>query len=115
MLERSLARALGIAVGATLEVTNRRGSIEIPVLGTAVVPSQPRYPRSKPGLAWVTPATLERVEPDRSRWRWSEAVRLADPAAAAAFTRAGGSGLAGAASRPGLSTSRPGKSSATSR
>ena len=29
---------------------------------------QPRYPRSNPGLAWVTRATLERIEPDRSRW-----------------------------------------------
>ena len=100
VLERSLARALGIEVGATLEVTSRRGSIEIPVLGTAVVPSQPRYPRSKPGLAWVTPATLERVEPDRARWRWSEAVRLADPSAAAAFTARAAAGLP-AASRSG--------------
>ena len=58
----------------------------IPVLGTAVVPSQARYPRSNPGLAWVNPATLERVEPDRASWRWTEAVRLADPSAASAFT-----------------------------
>ena len=55
------------------------------MLGTAVVPSQARYPRSKPGVAWVTPATLERVEPNRSAWRWSEAVRLADPSASSAF------------------------------
>jgi putative ABC transport system permease protein len=85
VLERSLANALGIEVGARLAVTSRRGSIELPVLGTAVVPSQPRYPRRNPGLAWVTPATLERVEPDRTRWRWTEALRLADPSAAAAF------------------------------
>src|SRR5205823_32613 len=56
------------------------------VRGTAVIPSQARYPRSSPGLAWVTPATLERIEPDRSRWRWAEALRLAKPSAAAAFT-----------------------------
>ena len=37
-----------------LELTSRRGSIELPVLGTAVLPSQPRYPRRRPGLAWVT-------------------------------------------------------------
>ena len=55
VLERSLANALGIEVGATLAVTTRRGSIDLPVLGTAVVPSQPRYPRRNPGLAWVTP------------------------------------------------------------
>jgi putative ABC transport system permease protein len=86
VLERSLANALGIEVGATLAVTSRRGTIDLPVLGTAVVPSQPRYPRRNPGLAWVTPATLERVEPDRTRWRWTEALRLANPSAAAAFT-----------------------------
>ena len=86
VLERSLARALGIGVGATLGLTSRRGLIEVPVLGTAVVPSQPRYPRRRPGLAWVTRATLERIEPDRARWRWSEAVRLEDPSGAAAFS-----------------------------
>jgi putative ABC transport system permease protein len=86
VLERSLANALGIEVGATLAVTSRRSSIDLPVLGTAVVPSQPRYPRRNPGLAWITRATLERVEPDRTRWRWTEAIRLANPSAAAAFT-----------------------------
>ena len=88
VLERSFARALGLEVGDTVEATRWGGdrSIEVPVLGTAVVPSQARYPRSKPGLAWVAPATLERVKPERSAWRWSEAVRLADPSASSAFT-----------------------------
>ena len=93
VLERSLANALGIAVGARLAVTSARGTIELPVLGTAVVPSQARYPRSNPGLAWVTPATLERVEPDRARWRWTEALRLANPSAAAAFTARAAAGF----------------------
>jgi putative ABC transport system permease protein len=104
VLERSLANALGIEVGATLAVTSSRrggagagerlrGSIDLPVLGTAVVPSQPRYPRRNPGLAWVTPATLERVEPDRTRWRWTEALRLANPSAAAAFTERAAAGF----------------------
>jgi putative ABC transport system permease protein len=101
VLERSLANALGIEVGATLVLTSRRGQVELPVLGTAVVPSQPRYPRRRPGLAWVTPATLERIEPDRARWSWSEAVRLADPSAAAAFTERAAAGLPAAASRSG--------------
>jgi putative ABC transport system permease protein len=101
VLERSLANALGIDVGATLAVTSRRGSIDLPVLGTAVVPSQPRYPRRRPGLAWVTRATLERIEPDRARWGWSEAVRLADPTAAAAFTELAAAGLPATASRSG--------------
>jgi putative ABC transport system permease protein len=93
VLERSLASALSIEVGATLALTGRRGSIEIPVLGTAVVPSQPRYPRRRPGLAWVTRTTLDRIEPDRARWGWSEAVRLADPSAAAAFTERAAAGI----------------------
>jgi putative ABC transport system permease protein len=101
VLERSLANALGIDIGAPLAVTSRRGSIEIPILGTAVVPSQPRYPRRKPGLAWVTRATLARIELDRARWGWSEAVRLADPSAAAAFAERAAAGLPATASRSG--------------
>jgi ABC-type lipoprotein release transport system permease subunit len=93
VLERSLARARGIEVGATLELTTRRGSFDLPVLGTAVVPSQPRYPRRNPGLAWITRATLERIEPDRTRWTWTEALRLANPSAAAAFTERAAAGL----------------------
>jgi ABC-type antimicrobial peptide transport system permease subunit len=70
------------------------------VLGTAVVPSQARYPRHNPGLAWVTAATLARVEPDRSRWRWTEALRVANPAAAASFAERA---AAGSQLQPGLS------------
>jgi ABC-type lipoprotein release transport system permease subunit len=101
VLERSVASALGIEVGATLAVTSRRGSIDLPVLGTAVVPSQPRYPRRTPGLAWVTSATLARVEPDRARWRWTAALRLANPSAAAAFAEQARAGLAAGTLRPG--------------
>jgi putative ABC transport system permease protein len=93
VLERSLARALGIEVGATLAVTGRRGSIDLAVLGMAVVPSQPRYPRRNPGLAWITHAALEQIEPDRTRWRWTEALRLANPSAAAAFTERAAAGF----------------------
>jgi len=85
VLERSFARALGIRTGARVRLSSGHGFVEAPVLGTAVVPSQPRYPRHKPGLAWVTSVTLARVEPDRTRWRWSEAVRLRDPSAAQPF------------------------------
>jgi putative ABC transport system permease protein len=100
VLEHSFAHALGIEIDASLEVKSEHGSVNAPVLGTAVVPSQPRFPRSKPGLAWVTRATLEQIEPDRDRWRWSEAVRLADPAAAPAFTARAAAALP-AASRSG--------------
>jgi putative ABC transport system permease protein len=81
VLERSFANVLGLRVGETL----RLAGAELPVAGTAILPSQPRYPRSNPGLAWVTRDTLERIEPDRGRWRWIEAIRLTNPAAAPAF------------------------------
>ncbi|HXV02138.1 MAG TPA: ABC transporter permease [Gaiellaceae bacterium] len=101
VLERSLARALSIDIGAVIDVTGRRGSIDLPVLGTAVVPSQARYPRSRPGLAWVARSTLERIEPDRARWRWSEAVRLADPSTAAAFAERAAAAVPATASQSG--------------
>jgi putative ABC transport system permease protein len=85
VLERSFADALGLRVGSTLRLAGAGGPIELPVVGTAISPSQQRYPRSNPGLAWVEPSTLERVEPDRGRWRWTQAIRLTDPAAAPAF------------------------------
>src|SRR5262245_52835448 len=85
VLERSFAAALGVRVGSTLRLAGAAGPIEVPVVGTAIVPSQPRYPRSKPGLAWVGRDVLARVQPDRGRWSWSEAIRLANPDAASAF------------------------------
>ena len=72
VLERSLAEALGLEVGATLRFA---GGAELRVVGTAISPAQPRYPRRNPGLAWATRATLERIEPDRGRWLWTQAVR----------------------------------------
>jgi ABC-type antimicrobial peptide transport system permease subunit len=85
VLERSLAKALGLRVGSRLRFAAPGGSIELPVVGTAISPSQPRYPRSNPGLGWVTRAAFERIEPDRSSWVWTQAIRLADPASAPAF------------------------------
>ncbi len=99
MLERSFADALGLEVGTPLRLAAAGGPIELPILGTAISPSQPRYPRSNPGLAWVTRTTLERIEPDRSRWSWNQAIRLTGAAAAPAFAaRAAASLPPGAAS-----------------
>ncbi|TCN38391.1 FtsX-like permease family protein [Kribbella orskensis] len=85
VLERSFADALGLRVGTTLRITTTGDPIELPIVGTAISPSQPRYPRQNPGLAWVSRATLEQVQPDSNRWRWTESIRLTDPAAAPAF------------------------------
>ena len=85
VLERSFADALGLRVGAAVRLAAAGGPIELPIVGTAISPSQPRYPRSNPGLAWVPRRTLARIVPDRSRWSWNQAIRLPDPAAAPAF------------------------------
>jgi putative ABC transport system permease protein len=85
VLERSFADALGLRVGAVLRLAAAGGPIELPIVGTAISPSQPRYPRSNPGLAWVPRGTLEQIVPDRSRWSWNQAIRLPDPATAPAF------------------------------
>jgi putative ABC transport system permease protein len=65
VLERSFADALGLRIGTALRLAAASGPIELPIVGTAISPSQARYPRSNPGVAWVTRGTLERIEPDR--------------------------------------------------
>jgi putative ABC transport system permease protein len=85
VLERSLAEALRIRIGTTLRFAAPDGPIELPVIGTAISPSQPRYPRSNPGVGWVTRATFERIAPDRNRWQWTQAIRLRDPSTAPAL------------------------------
>jgi putative ABC transport system permease protein len=96
VLERSLADGIGVQVGDTLRFAAPDDPVELPVLGTAISPGQPRYPRRNPGLAWVTRAALERIEPDRERWYWTQAVRLADPSTAAAFAERAGASLTSA-------------------
>jgi putative ABC transport system permease protein len=85
VLERSFADALGLRVGAVLRLAAAGGPIELPIVGTPISPAQPRYPRRNPGLAWVPRGTFERIVPDRSRWSWTQAIRLPDPATAPAF------------------------------
>jgi putative ABC transport system permease protein len=100
VLERSLADALHIPVGATIAVSTSDGSastsdgaVRLTVVGTAVSPSQPRYPRSNPGLGWVSRETLQRIQPAQDRWAWTQPVRLTDPAAAPAFASAAADAL----------------------
>jgi putative ABC transport system permease protein len=84
VLERSFAAALGLDVGAQLRLTGSAGDVTLSVVGTAILPSQARYPRSNPGVAWVSLPTLEQLQPDRDQWTWVQALRLADPASAGA-------------------------------
>jgi putative ABC transport system permease protein len=84
VVERSLARALGVAAGDRLRLSGPGGEEEVEVVGTAILPSQSRYPRANPGFAWVARSTMERLQPDQGAWRWDEALRLDDPGAAQA-------------------------------
>jgi putative ABC transport system permease protein len=94
VLERSFARTLGLAAGDRLRLSGPGGGQEVEVVGTAILPSQSRYPRANPGVAWVARSTMERLQPDVGTWRWNEALRLSDPASARAVAD---SVLAGAA------------------
>ena len=85
VLESSLARALNVEVGSTLAVPSIDGTVELTVVGMAVSPSQSRFPRQNPGLAWVTRTTLQHIEPDSGNWRWTQAIRLEYPEMAANF------------------------------
>jgi len=82
VLERSMARALGLTAGDRLRLSGPGGEQEVVVAGTAIVPSQSRYPRANPGIGWVALSTMERLQPDQSAWRWAEALRVRDPASA---------------------------------
>ncbi|HEU0237974.1 MAG TPA: FtsX-like permease family protein [Micromonosporaceae bacterium] len=93
VLERSFADALHITVGSTIAIAAPTGTVRLTVVGTAISPSQARYPRSNPGVGWVSRATLQRIQPDQQRWSWSQAVRLTDPATAPRFAQAAAAAL----------------------
>lgn len=105
VLERSFAEALAIRLGTVLEVPTVDGTIDLLVVGTAILPSQPRYPRHNPGLGWVTRSALEQIEPSRSRWRWTQALRLEDPISAAGFVDRAASSFSTSALRSGAVSS----------
>jgi putative ABC transport system permease protein len=82
VLERSLARVLGLSAGDRVRLRGPGGEQEVTVVGTAILPSQSRYPRANPGVAWVARSTMEQLQPDQGAWRRTEALRVRDPAAA---------------------------------
>jgi ABC-type lipoprotein release transport system permease subunit len=85
LVERSLAEAIQAEAGAALALQGPEGPINLEFAGEAISPSQPRYPRSNPGLIWVTRATFEQVIPDPTNWRWMENLRLDVPGDAPRF------------------------------
>ncbi|HEX3488563.1 MAG TPA: FtsX-like permease family protein [Streptosporangiaceae bacterium] len=91
VLERTLATALGVRPGDTVNLGGRRFT----VAGTAVTAALPPFPNMcqagcmmtlggpGPGLAWVTPASARALA--GSGWTYVLNLRLADPARAPAL------------------------------
>ncbi|MEV4393640.1 FtsX-like permease family protein [Nonomuraea sp. NPDC049607] len=80
VVEHSYARSLGLAIGSPFTVIALNGERHtLYVRGIADSADQGFYPEWTPGLAWVLPATLDRVEPMLGRSEWVTGLRLADP------------------------------------
>lgn len=79
VVERSFARALGLRLGAPVTVTALSGARHtLYVRGIADSAEQGFYPEWTPGLAWVLPELLDRIEPALGRSEWVTGLRLAD-------------------------------------
>ncbi|MCA2221194.1 ABC transporter permease [Nonomuraea aurantiaca] len=80
VVERSFARALRLKLGDAFSIIALSGERHtLYVRGIADSAEQGFYPEWTPGLAWVLPATLDRIEPMLGRSEWVTGLRLADP------------------------------------
>jgi putative ABC transport system permease protein len=83
VLETSFAAALHIAAGAQVVIESLDGgSVRVRVTGIADTADQGFYPQQTPGLVWVLPALLGRVENVPSHKHEALGLRLSDPSAA---------------------------------
>ncbi|WP_219466943.1 ABC transporter permease, partial [Nonomuraea rhizosphaerae] len=83
VVERSFATSLRLKVGDAFTIIALVGERHtLYVRGIADSAEQGFYPEWTPGLAWVLPATLDRIEPTLGRSEWVTGLRLADPEAA---------------------------------
>src|SRR5215469_11655916 len=82
VLEVTLAEAVHAAVGDELTLDNVDGSIatRVRVVGLAETADQGFYPDQTPGLIWVLPGLLQRVEPDAGRTQKVVGLQIANPA-----------------------------------
>ncbi|NUL04742.1 FtsX-like permease family protein [Streptomyces lunaelactis] len=80
VLERSVADALWAKPGDALRVRGSNGEYTtLRVVGLADT-AEPRFVRGvRPGVAWLLPSQLHRVEPDTRRVGQTVGLRLADP------------------------------------
>jgi putative ABC transport system permease protein len=82
VLEASFAQALHARAGSSLVLEGLDGSsVEATVTGLASTSDQGFYPDQTPGLVWVLPGLLHRVEPLDRHTEEMVGLRLADPSA----------------------------------
>ncbi|MFI6501093.1 FtsX-like permease family protein [Nonomuraea typhae] len=82
VVERSFAEDLGLRLGAPVTVTALSGARHtLYVRGIADTAEQGFFPEWTPGLAWVLPDLLDRIEPAVGRSEYVTGLRLADPEA----------------------------------
>jgi putative ABC transport system permease protein len=82
VLEASFAAAVHAAVGARLVIDGLDGSsVRVRVIGIAATSDQGFYPEQTPGLVWVLPGLLQRVEPIGGHTEKVVGLRIANPAA----------------------------------
>ena len=83
VLETSFAAALHLGPGATIMIESVDGSsVRARVAGLADTADQGFYPEQTPGLVWVLPALLKKVEPVWAHTQQAVGLRLANPQAA---------------------------------
>jgi putative ABC transport system permease protein len=81
VLEASFAQAVHAAVGTTLAIDGIDGSsARVRVAGIADTSDQGFYPDQTPGLVWVLPRLLQRVEPTKQYTNEVVGLRISDPA-----------------------------------
>jgi putative ABC transport system permease protein len=85
VLEDALAVILGVHVGDIVAIQGQA----LPVRGTALTTSAPRYRPGHVGYAWVTGATAERLERNGAVFQGATMpIRLTDPSTADSFAAA---------------------------
>jgi putative ABC transport system permease protein len=81
VLEATFAQAVHVGVGSTLMLDNVEGTGGSParVVGLAETADQGFYPDQTPGLIWVLPALLHRIEPDPAHTEEVVGLQIANP------------------------------------
>ncbi len=84
VVEASFAQAIRVVPGVRLVIEGLDGSsVTATVIGVAYTSDQGFYPQQAPGLVWVQPQLLRRVEPIGKHTGEIAGLRLADPSASA--------------------------------